>query len=70
MRSLIVGKEQEDSANILEFILEALHLFRGDFTAVKKIDFLAAQMRTSTRLKLTTAFTTVERGSAMLYTLC
>jgi len=29
-------KEPEDSVDIVEFILEALHLFRSAFTALKK----------------------------------
>ena len=39
--SPIVGEEPGDSVDILEFILEALHLFRGAFhRAEENIDLL------------------------------
>jgi len=45
-RSPIVGEEPEDSVDILEFILEALHLFRSAFHyAEENIELLRGSKR-------------------------
>jgi hypothetical protein len=70
-RSPIVGEEPEDSVDILEFILEALHLLRSAFhRAEENVELLCGSNETSTRPTMAAAFATAERGSAMLYALC
>jgi hypothetical protein len=45
-RSPIVGEEPEDSVDILEFILEALHLFRSAFyRAEESVELLRGSKR-------------------------